>query len=44
MTGSRWKWIALGLVGLVLVYAWIDGGEEPLHTIVEPVDVPEIAR
>jgi len=30
-----------GLAGLfVIVLAWIDGGEEPLHTIVQPIAVP----
>lgn len=25
---------------LLMAFAWIDGGEEPLHTIVQPVAVP----
>ncbi|MEO0872716.1 MAG: hypothetical protein AAFY19_12285 [Pseudomonadota bacterium] len=30
-----------GVAALLLVaFAWIDGGEEPLHTIVQPVAVP----
>ena len=41
MTGARSKWIAGGLVVLVLVHAWIDGGEEPLRPIAQPVEVPE---
>ena len=41
MTDARLKWIAGGLVALVLVYAWIDGGEEPLRPIAQPVEVPE---
>ena len=32
--------IALGLLAL-LVVAWIDGGEEPLHPIEQPVELPE---
>ena len=32
------------LVALLLAYAWIDGGEEALHPIVQPIDVPEHAR
>ena len=24
--------------------AWIDGGEEPLHPIAQPVELPEAAR
>ena len=41
MTGARMKWIAMALVALVLAYAWIDGGEEPLRPIAEPVSLPE---
>lgn len=41
MTDSRIKWIAGTLVALVLAYAWIDGGEEPLQPIAEPVGMPE---
>lgn len=44
MTGARTKWIAGGVVALVLVYAWIDGGEEPLRPIAEPVAVPEASQ
>ena len=44
MTGKRMGWIAGALVVLVLVYAWIDGGEEALHPISEPVAVPAAAR
>jgi hypothetical protein len=40
MTGKRIGWI-VALVLALLVYAWIDGGEEPLRPIVEPVSVPE---
>jgi hypothetical protein len=40
MTGKRMGWI-VALVLALLVYAWIDGGEEPLRPIVEPVSVPE---
>lgn len=30
-----------GLAALLLMaFAWMDGGEEPLHTIVQPVAVP----
>ena len=36
-------WVAAALVAALLLYAWIDGGEEPLHPIVEPVAVPESA-
>lgn len=40
----QWVLIALAvLVLLLLAYAWIDGGEEPVRTITEPVAVPEMA-
>lgn len=44
MTGKRVGWIAGALVVLLLIYAWVDGGEEPLHPISEPVAVPEHAQ
>lgn len=31
---------ALAVVFLLLAYAWIDGGEEPLRDIAVPVAVP----
>jgi hypothetical protein len=34
-------WIAAAAMLLVLAYAWISGGREPLRTISEPVPVPE---
>jgi hypothetical protein len=40
-------WILAGvaaIVLLVLAYAWIDGGREPLHVINVSVAVPEIVR
>ena len=43
MTGKRMGWI-VALVIALLVYAWIDGGEEPLRPIVEPIAVPESAQ
>jgi len=30
---------ALALVVFVLTAAWIHGGEEPLHTITQPVEI-----
>ncbi|ANY20410.1 hypothetical protein A6F68_01900 [Tsuneonella dongtanensis] len=36
--------MAVGLVVVLLAYAWVDGGEEPLRPIAEPVEVPEVAR
>jgi len=30
------------IVLIVIVYAWLDGGEEPLREISEPVPVPEM--
>ena len=32
--------VLLGLIG-VLVAAWVDGGEEPLRPISQPVELPE---
>ncbi|MFT4027360.1 MAG: hypothetical protein QM676_11240 [Novosphingobium sp.] len=43
----RGKRVAVGLAALllaVLVYAWVDGGREPLRDIAVPVAVPEPAR
>ena len=37
---SRIGWIATGVVAALLVAAWADGGEEPLHEISEPVVLP----
>lgn len=33
---------ALGAALVVLVVAWVDGGEEPIHAIVQPVVVPPL--
>ena len=33
----------LGLFGIMAV-AWFDGGEEPIHTIVQPVDIPAVGE
>ena len=44
MSGRRIGWIAAALVGALLLYAWIDGGEEPLRPIVQPVPLPESVR
>ncbi|MBW8754793.1 MAG: hypothetical protein JF595_11695 [Sphingomonadales bacterium] len=48
MTVSMRKtWLVAGIaaiVVLVLGYAWIDGGREPLRTISEPIAVPGAAR
>lgn len=40
---KRIGWIAALLLALLLVYAWIDGGEEPMRSMAEPVEVPESA-
>ena len=44
MSSRRIGWIAAALIALVLVYAWIDGGEEPLRPITQPIDVPGAAQ
>jgi hypothetical protein len=43
----RKRWLVAGLAAiavLVLAYAWIDGGREPLRTISQPVPVPASAQ
>ncbi|WP_268237102.1 hypothetical protein [Tsuneonella deserti] len=44
MTGKRIGWTAAALFALLLVYAWIDGGEEPLRPLSEPVELPAGVR
>ncbi|WP_338446052.1 hypothetical protein V5F89_12975 [Pelagerythrobacter marensis] len=44
MTGRRAVGALVVLVAALLLYAWIDGGEEPLRPIAEPVPVPEGIR
>jgi hypothetical protein len=43
MRSRRLGHITGALVVLLLAYAWIDGGEEPLRPIAQPVQVPESA-
>ncbi len=38
---SRWIWYLLAVIIVVIALAWIDGGEEPLHPIVQEIEVPE---
>ncbi|MFN2100942.1 hypothetical protein [Altererythrobacter sp. MF3-039] len=40
MRGKRKVLAILSVIAIILIVAWIDGGEEPLRTIVEPVEVP----
>lgn len=40
----RYALIAAGLVFALLLYAWIDGGKEPIRPISEPVPLPEGVR
>lgn len=44
MTGRRVVWAVVVLVAALLLYAWIDGGEEPIRPISEPIDLPETAE
>ena len=44
MRSRRINHIAGALVVLLLAYAWWDGGEEPLHPISQPIDLPENAQ
>jgi hypothetical protein len=42
----RRKWVLIGLctlIMIVLIYAWIDGGREPVRMIWTPVPTPEHA-
>ena len=41
---SRTVWIVSLVIVAILVVAWIDGGEEPLRQITQPVDLPEGAQ
>jgi hypothetical protein len=36
--------IAAALILAVLVYAWVDGGREPLRDMAVPVPIPERAQ
>lgn len=36
--------IVAGLTVVLIGWAWIDGGREPLREIAQPVPVPEAAR
>ena len=36
--------VILVLAIVLLGWAWLDGGREPLHEIAQPVAVPESAR
>lgn len=40
MPRRRIGWIAAALFGALILYAWIDGGEEPLRPIEQPVLLP----
>lgn len=43
MTGRRIVGVVVALVAALLIYAWVDGGEQPLRPIAEPVALPENA-
>lgn len=38
---ARWALVAGAAALALLALAWVDGGEEPLRPIVEPVALPE---
>ncbi|WP_263853358.1 hypothetical protein [Pelagerythrobacter rhizovicinus] len=44
MTGRRIVWAVAALVAALLLYAWMDGGEEPVRPIAESIDLPETAE
>lgn len=37
---GRWPVMAGLVLFALIVLAWVDGGEEPLHPIVQPVQLP----
>lgn len=44
---KRRNWVLAGIAGLaaaLIAFAWIDGGEEPLRPIAQPIPLPEIVR
>lgn len=43
MKGQRIGMVAALILLVVLVVAWVDGGEEPLRPIEAAVDVPEFS-
>ena len=43
----RRNWLLIGfaaLIAMVLAWAWIDGGREPLRDVTQSVPLPESAR
>ena len=46
-TGMRWNWVLVGLAAIfvvVLAFAWLDGGREPLREIEQSVALPDLPR
>jgi hypothetical protein len=43
MTSRRIVWWVAALIMLLLIFAWIDGGEEPVREIIQPVELPGAA-
>jgi hypothetical protein len=41
---TRWPFVAGAAFMALLALAWIDGGEEPLRTMAQPVELPEQPR
>ncbi|MEP3051368.1 MAG: hypothetical protein ABJP48_00115 [Erythrobacter sp.] len=37
---GRWKWYILAVFVVIIGLAWFDGGEEPLHPIVQEIGDP----
>ncbi len=37
---GRLPYYAAGVVVVVLTLAWIDGGEEPIRPIIQPIETP----
>ena len=43
---TRWRGMAVVVLAIAALaaLAWIDGGEEPLHPIVQPVELPGVGQ
>ena len=42
--GRRWPLVLGVVVAVLLALAWFDGGEEPLHPIVQDIALPRQAQ
>ncbi|MDG5748589.1 hypothetical protein P8Q88_10405 [Qipengyuania sp. XHP0207] len=44
MNSKRIMGVVATIIGVLLVVAWIDGGQEPLHPIEQEIATPGAAR